>query len=219
MGKIEGKNAYSFAKRATKKDFTNMIESDILPLLNLDKRPLVVDFGTGSGNIIPFFVEKVYKFTAIEPSEEMVKMMRKEYGGYKNLNIILASADNTPLESTSYDIAITKFTLHHIKDAQKFFSEVKRILKHKGQFVIIDMMFNSHIFIKIIEPFWKIKKALELGLHELNCVYRSNSYIEELIKINGFEIKHKKKIKGKRTYRDKHYPAYIYILENSPHLP
>ncbi len=218
MGKIKGKNAYDFAKRAREKDFTDMMESDILPLLNLNKRTRVVDFGTGSGNIIPFFIEKVKSFTAVEPSPEMVKIMEKEYGGYKNLNIVSAPADNTPLDSTSFDIVITKFALHHIRDTQKVFSEAKRVLKDNGQFVIIDMMFNSNPLIKIIEPFWKIKKAWELGSHELNCVYRSNSYFEKVIKLNGFKIKHKKKIKGKRTYRDKHYPAYIYIMEKSPHL-
>ncbi|MFW5991500.1 MAG: class I SAM-dependent methyltransferase [Candidatus Nanoarchaeia archaeon] len=215
MGEIKGKNAKKFAKRAKQKDFTDMLDTYIVPLLKLKKTQNVADFGTGSGNIIPFLINNVKELTAVEPSIDMVNIMQKNYGHYKNLKIINKEANKTGLPENSYDIVITKFALHHIKDAEAVFNEAKRILKPDGKLIIIDMVFSSTAFIKIIEPLYKLIKALRQGMHEFHCVYRNKQVIINTAKSAGFKMNKKQLLPGKNTYRDRHYPAYIFIFQQS----
>ena len=213
MGKIKGKNAHKFAQRAKQKDFTDMLNSHVLPALQLTGKEKVADFGTGSGNIIPFIIDKVNSFTAIEPSKEMTDIIKNNHGHYNNLHIVNKEADNTGLKENAFDIVITKFALHHIKNGAGVFNEAKRILKNNGRFVLIDMAFESHPLIKLNEPLWKIKKSMKQGWHELHCVYRNKKNIYQLAKETGLEITYEKKLPGKNSYRDRHYPAYIFIME------
>jgi len=128
-GAIRGKNALAFAKRAKKKDFTDMILSKLIPLMNLKKNMVVVDFCTGTGNIIPFFKARVKEFNAIDASDEMVSIMKKEFGKFKNIRIIESDVSNVPLKTNSCDVVIIKFSLHHIYNADPVVKEAYRILK------------------------------------------------------------------------------------------
>jgi len=85
-----------------------------------------VEIGVGSGKFaVPFGI----KF-GIEPAEKMRKVARK-----KDLEVLDGVAENLPLESESFDLALMVTTLCFLDDVKKAFSEVYRILTPGGYFI------------------------------------------------------------------------------------
>ncbi len=51
---------------------------------------------------------------------------------------MLSGKDEIPLENESVDLLITVDTLHEIPDKNKIIEEIRRVLRPKGQAVIVD---------------------------------------------------------------------------------
>lgn len=93
-----------------------------------------LDAGCGTGNYTcALAVGADYKFYGIDPSETMLEKARQ-----RNCNVIWkkAAAENIPFENEFFDGAIASLTIHHWKDLRKAFSEISRVLKTKGKFVL-----------------------------------------------------------------------------------
>jgi len=208
-GAISGKKARSFAERAKRKDYTDMIKTHVIPELKKSMR--VVDFCTGSGNIIPLLKNKVKEFIAIDTSDEMINILNENFSKLKNVKIIKSDVSNIPLESSKYDVVIIKFSLHHIPKADAVFKEAYRILKKKGRFYVIDVVSTGSLLCKLKEPFMKLKKTIKQGTHELFCVYRTDEQIIDLISRNKFKLIKNKKLPTPK--RNKCYPRHIYVVE------
>jgi len=73
------------------------------------------------------------------------------------------------------------------------------------------MVFEDSFVYKLIEPFWRLGKAISKGRHEFFCKYRNDKQISQLLIDNNFKVTYKKNInEDKIRYRNKHYPTYIY---------
>ncbi len=208
-GAIRGKNARSFAERAIRKDWIVSVEKYLVPELKPNKRMKIVDFAAGSGNIIPFFKNKVKEFAAVDASEEMVKILNEKFGSIKNLKIIKSDVSDVPLSSNKYDAVIIKFALHHIFNADSAIKEAYRVLKKGGRLFIVDCVFEGIFFDRIKVQFIKLKKAFKQGFHEFFCRYRNKKEIENLLLRNNLEISKEKDIKGTKTY--KYFTDYIFV--------
>lgn len=211
LGAIKGKHARAFAERSKKKDWTISVENNLLPELKPNKSMRIVDFCTGSGNIIPYFKNKVKEFIAVDASKEMVKILRENFGTIKNLRIIQSDVGKVPFDSNKYDAVINKFSLHHIYNADPMVKEAFRIIKKGGKFFVIDCVFEGSFFDRIKVLFVKIYKAFKQGFHELFCRYRNESEITNLLLRNGFKVIKKKNIGGSKTYS--FFTDYIYICK------
>ncbi|MBW2995800.1 methyltransferase domain-containing protein [Candidatus Woesearchaeota archaeon] len=210
-GAIRGKHARSFAKRASKEDWIISVEKYLLPELKLNKRMKVVDFATGSGNIIPFFKNKVKEFIAIDASEEMVNIINKKFGKIKNLKVIKSDVSKVPLESGKYDAVIIKFALHHIFNADPVVKEAYRILKKGGRLFVIDPVFEGNFVDRIKVQFIKMGKALRKGSQEFFCRYRNKKEIEDLLSRNGFKVLKEVDVGGTKTY--KFFTDYMFVAK------
>ena len=215
-GAIKGTKARAFAERAKKPEYTSMIKTHLMPILKPNKSMKIVDFCTGSGNIIPFFKNNVKEFIAIDASEEMIKILKENFRNIKNLKIIKSDVSKVPLASNKYDAVIIKFSLHHIADADPVIKEAYRILKKSGKFFIIDVVFDGSLLGKIRIPFMKLKKAFKNGFHEFFCKYRTNQQIEDLLSKNGFKLIKKINLSSSVQYfkKDKkHFSDYMYVAQ------
>lgn len=94
---------------------------ELLPAFNT-----AVEIGIGTGKFaIPFGI----KF-GVEPSDKMRKAAQRS-----GIQVIDGVAENLPLESQSFDLALMVTTLCFLDDIQKAFSEVYRILRPGGYFI------------------------------------------------------------------------------------
>ncbi|MCW8812012.1 MAG: methyltransferase domain-containing protein [Ignavibacteriaceae bacterium] len=129
-----------------------------------------IEIGIGTGRFaIPFGITE-----GIEPSTAM---------GYlaliKGLEVHNGIAEELPVEDHSFDFALMVTTICFVDDVRKSFSEVKRILKPGGSFIIGLVDKNS--------PLGKIYEKLK----EQNKFYRFATFyatdeIIMLLKENGF---------------------------------
>lgn len=123
-----------------------------------------VEIGIGTGK---FALPLGIKF-GIEPSEKMRKAARR-----RGIQAIDGIAEDLPLESESFDLALMVTTLCFLDDVPKAFSEVYRILKPGGYFInaFIDKesslgkLYNKHkeksIFYKIA-TFYTAEEVISL---------------------------------------------------------
>lgn len=86
-----------------------------------------IEIGIGTGRFaIPFDIKE-----GVEPSEIM-----REFAIQKGLTVYDGIAEELPLQDNSYDFALMVTTICFVDDIGKSFSEVKRILKPGGKFII-----------------------------------------------------------------------------------
>lgn len=57
----------------------------------------------------------------------------------KNISFVAGNAMNLSYEDESFDLVITRLSLHHFNEPEKLFAEMQRVLKHSGKLVIWDM--------------------------------------------------------------------------------
>jgi ubiquinone/menaquinone biosynthesis C-methylase UbiE len=193
-GAIRGKHARAYEKRAVTRNWTHSVKHNLIPELKPKKSMKIVDFCTGSGNIIPFFKNRVKEFTAVDASKEMTKIIKERYGDMKNLKIIKSDVAETPLKSGKYDAVIIKFSLHHVYHAEPMIKEAYRLLKKNGRFFIIDCVLKDKCSCKARVPFVKIKKIIKNGFQELFCKYRTDRQIMDLISKSKFRFIQKKRV-------------------------
>lgn len=69
--------------------------------------------------------------------EQGKKLAEKEL--IKNISFVAGNAMNLPYEDESFDLVITRLSLHHFNEPEILFGEMQRVLKHCGKLVIWDM--------------------------------------------------------------------------------
>jgi arsenite methyltransferase len=111
-----------------------------------DPRPgeTCVDLGSGRGNDVIRMAELVGpegRAYGIDISEGMVEKARKNLEKFEisNAEIIQSGIEKLPLPSDSADLVISNCTINHAADKDAVWSEIHRILKVGGRFVVSDI--------------------------------------------------------------------------------
>jgi len=108
----------------------------ILDGLNIEKGSRVLEIGSGQGIFLTRFRNQ-YECIAkgADISEESIKFANKYYSG-KNLRFVKASAAKLPFAGKSFDLVISFDTMEHVEDQNKMLSEIGRVLRSGGKFLI-----------------------------------------------------------------------------------
>jgi arsenite methyltransferase len=115
-----------------------------LSLSNPRPGEICVDLGSGRGNDVIRMAEQVgpegYAY-GIDISEGMVEKARKNLEKFeiKNAEIVRSDLASLPLVSQSVDLVISNCTVNHADDKDAVWSEIHRILKDGGRFVVSDI--------------------------------------------------------------------------------
>ncbi|MGB4413884.1 MAG: methyltransferase domain-containing protein [Paludibacter sp.] len=105
---------------------------------------ICVDMGSGRGNDVIRLAEEVgergYVY-GIDISEGMITKAKANIEKFEvtNAEILKAGLENLPLEVNSVDLVISNCTINHASDKPAVWSEVYRILKPGGRFVVSDI--------------------------------------------------------------------------------
>lgn len=104
----------------------------------------VLDVGCGSGTLL---IEAKTRypnsdFVGIDPNKKILQRAEKklEQAGVK-AKLVQGFAQELPLPSASFDLAISTLTFHHLSSPVKIEAtkEIYRILKEKGRFLLADL--------------------------------------------------------------------------------
>ena len=106
----------------------------------------VLDVGAGTGLLTLAAAPSVAHVTAVDISPAMCRHLEREFDQRSNTNadVITASASDLPLSDASFDVVVSNYCFHHLKnrDKRRALSEAIRVLRPNGRLVIGDMMFH-----------------------------------------------------------------------------
>ncbi len=104
----------------------------------------IVDLGCGTGDLLPQLKTKSKHVIGVEKSEKMLEEARKHYELNRDgIDLRIGELEHLPLRDEEADIALTNLVLHHLSEPKKTITEVYRILKPKGYFIIIDFLLHQ----------------------------------------------------------------------------
>jgi ubiquinone/menaquinone biosynthesis C-methylase UbiE len=153
-------------KQNTVERFSNRVEnyvkyrpaypSEILDLfrdeMNLQKKSIVADMGSGTGISAKLFLENDNAVFGVEPNELMRVAAENFLQDFPNFRSINGTAENTTLSDKSVDFVIAAQAFHWF-DETKTRSEFKRVLKDNGFVALIwnERQLDSNEFLRDYE--------------------------------------------------------------------
>ncbi len=113
----------------------------LLNMMNRSPNKKLIDVACGTGDIAKLFLEnvnKTAKISCVDPNKKMIEKGKKKLNDYKNINWVIASAEELPFKNNSFDFYTISFGLRNTKNLNKTLSEAYRILKPGGQFLCLE---------------------------------------------------------------------------------
>ena len=99
----------------------------------------VLEIGCGSGILAIQLCMFFKRYIAIDrDNNEIEKANINSHSLYKNLEFKIVNIENGISDLTKYNIIISKYCFHFIKDFGKFFNNINKILISGGIFIIIE---------------------------------------------------------------------------------
>jgi ubiquinone/menaquinone biosynthesis C-methylase UbiE len=144
----------------------------------------VLEIAIGSGLNLSFYNDKKVKsVTGLEPSNEIWELNKHKIDNLKfEFKFVNAYAEEIPLKNNSFDSVVITYALCTIKNTQKALTEIKRVLKPKGNLLFCEHGIapdkNVKYWQNTINPFWK----------KIGGGCNLNKDIPKIISDNGFKI-------------------------------
>lgn len=103
----------------------------------------LLELGCGSGHWTRFFCEKGFRVTAVDESDSMLEIAKKN----KPLNCEFLKADATqlPFPDNSFSIITSVTMLEFVEDVTKVSNEIDRVLKPGGTLILGCLNANSEL--------------------------------------------------------------------------
>ncbi|SIQ50448.1 Methyltransferase domain-containing protein [Bacillus cereus] len=113
-------------------------------MIQLYNKEKIIDIGIGTGAFASLVSENNESVVGIDVSERMLETCKEKYPTY-HLEVGLFT--NTNHEDEAFDIVISSFCFHEVlpSERKKACEEVYRIVRKEGGFLLLDIMFVSHL--------------------------------------------------------------------------
>ncbi len=134
----------------------------ILEFVKIHEGMKILDLGTGSGYLS-------FPLAKNNPECEIVGLdivsaaleanrARTDADGIKNLSFVSYDGINFPFEDASFDLVVTRYSLHHFPDIDHSIGEVGRVLKNGGRLFISDPRPNECDKERFVDDYMQLKK-------------------------------------------------------------
>ncbi|MDH4263263.1 MAG: methyltransferase domain-containing protein [Spirochaetia bacterium] len=125
-----------------KEEESNLSCGSVLSWANLQANEIVVDLGCGKGNEV-FKASKFSHYVyGIDFTQEMIDKAKKyqHTNNVQNVEFINGTIDSVPLYDSIADVVISNCAINHSSDKSIVYSEIYRILKPGGRFIVSDIV-------------------------------------------------------------------------------
>jgi demethylmenaquinone methyltransferase/2-methoxy-6-polyprenyl-1,4-benzoquinol methylase len=146
----------------------------ITSLLELNGNERILDVGTGTGVMIPFYEErlKAGSVLAVDFSENMISRCRKKFPASEHPNIAFEVADVYDLSFVEkFDIVMCYSCFPHFTDHRRAIDIFVRALRPGGKFVIAHSSSRDHINHVHSDSSHHVQKDVLPSLKELNSMF------------------------------------------------
>ena len=105
---------------------------------------VLVEFGPGHGDFLPWLSTSAHEVYAIDKSEAMLAECAQTIKEHKITNVELLLGDSTTAlkdlsDAKRPDVVVANMVLHHIAEPANFILDVAKLMKPHGVFVITDL--------------------------------------------------------------------------------
>lgn len=149
----------------------------------------ILDIGCGSSMIIQHLF-KVSKPIALDFNKDRIRYLHNKFS---NKLMVIGDAIFLPFKENSINTVVLSNVIEHIKvPGEKIIIQIKKILKHKGCFILATPDFDTFFwnFIEKIYDFVKFGRSYK----KFHVMKYSSRTIKNLMKENGFSIEDYKTI-------------------------
>lgn len=110
-------------------------------LLRLLPPVVVADLGSGEGLLSELLAVRCRRVIAVDNSEKIIAfgVAKARKAGLRNLEFRLGDLETPPIEPESVDVVILSQALHHAQTPPRALVSAHRILRPKGQILILDL--------------------------------------------------------------------------------
>ena len=176
-------------------------KKNLMNWMNPTVNKKLIDVGCGTGDLGKLFLDLTHKDSeifCIDPNKGMIQKGKEKLNKYKNVNWIVASAENLPVEDNSCDYYTISFGLRNTKNLNKSLSEAYRVLKPGGRYLCLEFskIQNSNLdfiyknYSKLIPTLGKIivgkKEPYEYLVKSIEQFVNQEELVD-LMKKNKFE--------------------------------
>jgi ubiquinone/menaquinone biosynthesis C-methylase UbiE len=133
-----GKSAASYVTSPIHKDGSDLVQ--MVEMASVNGTEELLDVATGGGHTANAFAPLVKTVTAVDITQEMLVAADNfiKGNGHQNVTFIKGDAEKLPLSDESFDIVTCRIAPHHFPNVNRFVTEVHRVLKSDGQFLLDD---------------------------------------------------------------------------------
>lgn len=96
----------------------------------------VLDIACGEGYGSANLAAVARHVTGVDIDAATIADARARYGHRDNLTFLQGDAEQLPADDASFDVVVSFETIEHLKDADRFLTEIKRVLKPDGLLII-----------------------------------------------------------------------------------
>jgi len=196
-----GYNLYASHYAKDHKHLDSFEKGELMYMFPPLENKAILDLGSGDGRVIGHIKRKqtlkTLDITAVDLSEEMLKIAKKNYPEIKTVQ---ADAKALPFPDSSFDVVICTFLIVHIRDIDKFFDEVYRVLKTGGIFILTNINQRHPPKLKLSQTEKiVIKSFYHMPRHVLESLEHSFFEVEKELLIEGEGTWINQIIKAKKT--------------------
>ena len=116
-------------------------KKNLMNWMNPSLNKTLIDVACGTGDLGKLFLdltENKSEIYCVDPNKEMLNKAKKKLKNYKNINWLVGSAENLPLNKNSCDYYTISFGLRNTKNLHKSLTEAYRVLKPGGRFLCLE---------------------------------------------------------------------------------
>ncbi|WP_330442548.1 bifunctional demethylmenaquinone methyltransferase/2-methoxy-6-polyprenyl-1,4-benzoquinol methylase UbiE [Flavobacterium sp. C4GT6] len=188
----------------------------VLKLVSDTNPETVLDIATGTGDLAILMTQTgAKKITGLDISAGMLEVGRKKIAERKldgKIEMVLGDSENIPFEDNSFDAITVAFGVRNFENLEKGLSEILRVLKPGGIFVILETSvptktpfkqgykFYTKYILPLIGKLFSKDKSAYAYLSESASVFPHGEMLNNILRKIGFiEVKNRPQTMGVAT--------------------
>lgn len=110
-------------------------------LLRMLPRITIADIGAGDGSVAFFLAQRAEEVIAVDSSEKMLEVGRKEAKkrGVRNVSFRHGDFESLPIDHSSVNVVVFSQSLHHATHPDQALAQAHKVLTWGGRVVILDL--------------------------------------------------------------------------------
>ena len=170
-------------------NYINKSLSFLLDFADISSEAKLLDLACGTGELTRLLLEQnpQQQITGVDISESMLEIARKKLDTHPSVSFYCASVTSLPFDNDSFDLVICANAFHYFASPQLALIEMKRVLKPKGEILILDWC-RDYWVLKLLHPAFKfIDPAYQ------RCYTQAE--LDRLLNAAGFNVEKDSKVR------------------------